>query len=290
MPSPLHEALLELFRNRPQLAPELLQQALHVEVPPYSEVRIESVDLSELQPAEYRADLVILLYRGEAVLGIVVEAQLEVDPRKLFSWPHYATGVRARFRCPVYVLVVAVEERVARWAAQAMELGGGNVYRVQVLGPDGVPVVTDPQAARAAPELAVLSAMAHGAERDTERAVQIALAALAGSIALDDARAKLYGDLVYLALSEAARKALQSMDPAKYEYQSEFARHYVAEGLAQGRVEGKVELVMKLLVRRFGPLPEEAEQRVRAASVEELDSFAERVLTAQSLEQVLAPL
>ena len=49
------------------------------------------------------------------------------------------------------------------------------------------------------------------------------------------------------------------MDPAKYEYQGEFARRYVAEGRAegrtQGRVEGKVELVLKLLVRRFGPLP-----------------------------------
>ena len=33
------------------------------------------------------------------------------------------------------------------------------------------------------------------------------------------------------------------MDPAKYEYQSEFARRYFAEG----KVEGKAELVLKLL-------------------------------------------
>jgi hypothetical protein len=77
------------------------------------------------------------------------------------------------------------------------------------------------------------------------------------------------------------------MDPAKYEYQSEVARRYVAEGItkgrAEGRAEGKVELVLKLLARCFGPLPQGAEERVRAASIEELDTFAERVLSAESL-------
>jgi hypothetical protein len=37
MPSQLHEALLLLFRNRPSLAPELLRDALHVELPEYTE-------------------------------------------------------------------------------------------------------------------------------------------------------------------------------------------------------------------------------------------------------------
>jgi hypothetical protein len=61
MPSQLHEALLSLFRNRPELAPELLRDALHIQLPAYSEARIESADLTDLQPAAYRADLVVLL-------------------------------------------------------------------------------------------------------------------------------------------------------------------------------------------------------------------------------------
>lgn len=60
MPSQLHEALLLLFRNRPALAPELLRDALHVELPAYTETRIESAELTDVQPAEYRADLVVL--------------------------------------------------------------------------------------------------------------------------------------------------------------------------------------------------------------------------------------
>lgn len=69
MPSRLHEALLLLFRNRPELAPELLNQALGIKLPDHTEVRIESTDLSEFPPTEYRADLVVLLCDGKPVLG-----------------------------------------------------------------------------------------------------------------------------------------------------------------------------------------------------------------------------
>lgn len=89
MPSQLHEALLQLFRNRPELAPELLRDALDQEVPPYTEARIYSAELNEVQPTEYRADLVILLFNREPVLGIVVEVQLSCDERKQYVWPVY---------------------------------------------------------------------------------------------------------------------------------------------------------------------------------------------------------
>jgi hypothetical protein len=53
MPSQLHEVSLQLFRNRPSLAPELLRDALGVELPAFTETRIDSADLAEVQPAEY---------------------------------------------------------------------------------------------------------------------------------------------------------------------------------------------------------------------------------------------
>ena len=52
---------------------------------------------------------------------------------------------------------------------------------------------------------------------------------MAASVGLDAERSTLYFDLVADSLSEAARKVLQGMDPTKYEYQSEFARRYVAK-------------------------------------------------------------
>ncbi len=190
--------------------------------------------------------------------------------------------------CPLHV---TVRESVARWAARSIELGGGNRFTALVLGPSGVPEVTDEKEAHGDPELAVLSAMAHGKDRETTRAVRIAVAAMAASVGLDLERSTLYFDLVAASLSTAARKALQSMDPTTYEYQSAFAKRYLKLGLrkgeAKGRAEGRAELVLKQLAARFGPLPEGTEQRVRRASIAQSDILAERLLTAPTLEAAL---
>jgi predicted transposase YdaD len=105
----------------------------------------------------------------------------------------------------------------------------------------------------------------------------------------------LYFDLVFNALSEAARRALQTMDLAKYEYQSDFAKRYVAQGQAegeakgraQGEMSGRIALVIKLLTRRFGPLTDAARTQITGASIEELDAIGERSLTAQTLQEAL---
>jgi hypothetical protein len=283
MPSQLHEALLLLFRNRPTLAPELLRDALHVDLPEYTEARIDSADLTDVQPAEYRADLVVLLWRGEPVLGIVVEVQLSADERKFFVWPAYVANLRARLKCPVCLLVVTADEATARWACRSVDLGGANRFTPLVLGPSGVPEVTDPAQALADPELAVLSAMAHGEDADTKKSVQIAVAAQLASIGLDEDRSKLYVDLVLNALSHAARRELQTMDLAKYEYQSDFAKRYVA----QGRLEGRAAMVIKLLTHRFGPLTDSVTTQVTNSSLEELDAIGDRLLTAPSLQEAL---
>ena len=97
MPSQLHEALLLLFRNRPGLAPDLLRDVLHLDLPLFTDARIDSADLTEVQPAEYRADLVILLLDGVPVYGIVVEAQLSPRTSASVSCGRCTSpGLRAR--------------------------------------------------------------------------------------------------------------------------------------------------------------------------------------------------
>lgn len=221
MPSQLHEAHLLLFRNQPALAAQLIREALGAELPEFREARVECATLTELQPAEYRADLVIqLLFRDRPVHGIIVEVQLSVDERKRYVWPAYAANLRARFRCPVSLLVVTADESVARWAAQRVEMGGIYHFTPYVLGPSQVPQIADEARARENPELAVLSAMAHGRDADPERAVEIALAAQGASVSLDLDRKKIYLDLILNSLGEAARAALKKMDARTYEYQS----------------------------------------------------------------------
>ena len=72
------------------------------------------------------------------------------------------------------------------------------------------------------------------------------------------------------------------MNSLGYEYQSDFARRYVAEGRA--------EVVLRLLTLRFGALAEEIQLRIRGAQDAQWDAMVERLLTAQTLEAVLSPL
>lgn len=292
MPSPLHEALLFLFRNRPTLAPDLLRDALQADwLPSYAEARIDSADLTNLQPAEYRADLVVRLMSDNdvSVHGIIVEVQLSIDKRKPFVWPSYVANLRARLEAEVSLLVVAADEATARWAATLTHLGGGNWFAPFVLAPSRVPEIVDQGRAQRDPELAVLSAMAHGSGADSSKAARIAAAAADASLGLDENRSRLYLDLVLASLSEAARRELQNMDPAKYEYQSDFAKRYVAQGRQEGELKGRADLVVRQLTLRFGALGDDVLARISTASVEELDAIGERLLMAQSLQEAVGP-
>jgi hypothetical protein len=125
----------------------------------------------------------------------------------------------------VSLVIITIEESVARWAAQPIELGAGRVVP-SVLGPDNIPVITDLLQAEENVELAVLSAVVHGNDNDVVCAARIAAAAIVASAGLDEDRATLYVDLILKTLSEDAQRALSSMKPVKWEYMSEFARHY----------------------------------------------------------------
>jgi hypothetical protein len=143
--------------------------------------------------------------------------------------------------------------------------------------------VTDAVQAQGDPELAVLSAIAHGHDADIHKAAQIARAARLASDCLDEDRSVLYLDLIMASLSAAARGELEIMKPAGYEFQSDFARHHFARGQAQGRAA----LVLKQLTRRFGPLTQQVEARIAEASIAQLDEIGERLLTAQTLDEAL---
>ncbi|MDE0459673.1 MAG: Rpn family recombination-promoting nuclease/putative transposase [Chromatiales bacterium] len=61
-----------------------------------------------------------------------------------------------------------------------------------------------------------------------------------------------------------------------------------AEGREEGRAEGQAGIVLRLLELRFGVLPDAVRDRVRGASAAELEAWAEAVLVAASLDEVLA--
>jgi hypothetical protein len=278
-----HEILVDLFKNRPALGPELLAEALGVEVPRYTEATIKSIDITQIRPAEYRADVVVLLLDdGVPVYVLIIEVQFGVDRDKPWVWPEYTMGSRAKYRCPAGLLVVAPDPEVAAWCAQPIETGiPGFVLVPPVLGREAVPIVTDPAEAARRPELAVLSAMAHG---EGEHGAAIGAATLPAIRELPDELRGFYGDLVYNALNEAARRALEAMMKG-YQYQSDFAKKYVAEGEASARTRD----VLTVLRARGVAVPDAARERILAQrDPERLEHWLERAALAVSVDVVLS--
>ena len=286
MPSFDHEVLVELFRNRPELACDLLASCAGI---PKRAARAElgSIDLSQVVPVEYRADAVVLLRDLEDAItsAIVVEIQRQTDTAKRTSWPQYVTALRARLDAPVVLLVVTPEPAVARWARQPIETGHPGFTLVPIVIELGeVPRIIDERRAREAPELAVLSALGH---RDAEAA----RAALAGISVLPNELASLYWDLVLSALPSQLRKMIGGHVIKNYEYQSEFARTYYGQGRTEGRAEGQRSAIVQIARARFTAITAEDEAFVNAVTdIDELQRLVVEVATAPSYEAFQAKL
>jgi hypothetical protein len=215
------------------------------------------------------------------------------DPKKRLSWPAYVTVARAVHGCPAALLVVAPDPAVAGWCAEPIETGvPGFVLRPPVLRRTAVPVVTDPGEAARRPELGVLSALAHG---DTEQGATIAAAVLPAIRELDEDRGRFYHDLVYNSLNEAARRSLEAMMKG-YEYQSDFAKKYVAQGRTEGRAEGRIEgrteaaarNVLTVLEARGLAVPDAARERILSQKdPERLERWLKKAVVAASIAAVL---
>ena len=59
-------------------------------------------------------------------------------------------------------------------------------------------------------------------------------------------------------------------------------------GRAEGRAEGEAKILIRLLERRFGVLPNAILARVAAADVDSLDRWVDRVMDACDLDSVFA--
>lgn len=287
MPSIAHEALVALFQHRPALAAELLDASFGMDVPEHARACLESGALSEIGPVEFRADAVVVLRDGEdrdgiPVMAVIVEVQRRRDTGKRRSWPMYVAALHARLRCPVVLLVVCPHRTVAAWCAQPISLGHpGFVLSPLVAGPDAIPVIDQPAAARADPELAVLSALAHPTD-----AVIDALAE--GLDALDPDIALLYTGYVLELLPGAAKHHLEDlMATQAFTYTSEFTRRYVDQGRAEGQAEGRAaaeaESVLRVLAARGIAVSDEVRDRVTSCSDhDQLAEWLRRAVTATS--------
>ncbi len=298
MPSLLHESLIELVRGEPRFAADLVTKLLHVEVPDFAEARLADSALNEVIPVEYRADAVVVLVNPAPVFGVIIEAQREPDPRKRFTWPVYVTTARAHHECPFILIVVTPSQATATWSEQPIPIGGTMVHRPYVVGPDGIPKITDRERALHQPQLALLSLLAHG-QGDVDIAVAIAQAVAAAIEGFPDDQRQLYSGMIESALSNAAREEL-AMAPQAHRLFSDSQRRSFAEGEAKGKVEGKAEgkvegkaegkadSVLKVLAQRGIAITDTQRRQItECMNLELLDSWMDRILSVTSIDELL---
>lgn len=134
----------------------------------------------------------------------------------------------------------------------------------------------------------------------------VAQTVMAAVVGLDRERVRLYVDLALSSLNEAARHALEElMRSGTYEYQSDFARTYVAqgreEGLQEGRQAGRQEglqeglcrgervALLEVLDARGLKVDAAARQRILACTQpSQLKRWLRRAVTVQSVQELFA--
>ncbi|KAB2909710.1 MAG: hypothetical protein F9K40_03735 [Kofleriaceae bacterium] len=286
-----------MLRAEPKLVALLLEEVLGVAVPPFEGAETSEADFSQTLPAEFRADLVVILRDAEhaPVMAIVVEVQRKRDEAKRRAWPLYVAALHARMNTPCCLLVLAANDGIARWASAAITtLQPCSPFHPLVVGPSSVPRVSAERAHRE-PHLAVLSALVHG---DGPGGLDIVLAAIDAVTDMDEQRGRLFFDLILAALSAATRALLEAeMQPGKYEYKSDFARKYFNAGREEGRAEALHAVrtsLLHLAMHRVPTLRDDLRQRIASCSdVERLSATiveVGRATDATAIERLLGEL
>lgn len=281
MPTTEHELPLDMVRNRPQLAPDILRTVFQMDLPESGKAELNSESFREVEPPELRCDATVMLDKPDDGFahGIIVESQLRYDKRKTLTWPAYLTSLRMRHKCPVTLLVICPDQATARACAAPIHLGHPRwILEPLVFYPGMLPPITDLEEARRIPELAALSAPLHADGPDAEAVLVSAARALGEG---NGANYRQYYDFMRAKLSDAARKLLEdTVDTKNYEWQSDWAKSHIAEG--------KAEAILLVLESRDIAVPNDIRERVTGCTdTEQLDRWVKRAAAVDSAEELL---
>ena len=242
-----------------------------------------------------RPDMVARLMNGS-----IFHLELQAGPDARLDWrmlEYYGPISELNDGAPVTQLVLHLGERGRDKPAGIAHPNLNFAYHVRYIGDlDSRPLLDSP-----APEDAVLAILCRCDDiRERVRRILARLAPLPRRERAD-AAAKL---LILSQLRRATpvvKEELETMaiqfNIKEHPYLSEIFAQGLAEGEAAGREEGeakgRAEALLRLVERRRVIVPEEAERRIRAATVADLDRWLDAVLdatdlTADSLDAILA--
>jgi hypothetical protein len=279
MPSMTHEAPIELIRQHPGLAVELLQAMTDVKVPEDVSVTLGATDMSATVPVQYTADMLVVISdvaSGEPVLSVIIEPQLRDDETKRFSWPVYVTDARRVSKCPAAVLLVLCPDPLeAEKCRQIIHTGHP--------GFDLIPVIIDPLSSPGrdggSPYLTIFAACMGAIDMATEAGAHLVLSAIRDTAAGAGDQKRMTTIIMSLAPDDA-RPILEAMMAT-----TEFKRTIVDRIYEQGKA---AYLLRALRSRGLEPSEAQQEQIASCADEAQLDRWFDRAMTATSVTEVFA--
>lgn len=251
---------------------------------------------------ERRLDLVVEVEstRGEAEV-LVVHVEVEARARKAMGrrmW-RYAMQLRLRHRKPVVPIVLYLRGGPADVAAVTVEerfeeqhLASFTYFAFGLSRSDAPKYLERPE-----PLAWALAALMRRRELSLARHKYSCLQTIARA-ALDDAGRFLLVNCVetYVQLDDKTREEYEKLlaeDPSQevrimeMTWADTLEAKGVEKGIEKGRLEGMRALLLGMLERRFGPLPDKTRKRLGAIdSSEELSKLGDRVLDARSLDDL----
>ncbi|MEV2197299.1 hypothetical protein [Streptomyces phaeochromogenes] len=296
MVSPPHEAMHRIFQEYPELFTGV-SRVLGLDFAPPTSVTAMPTDLTEARPVERRVDTLLRFdcdgSAGEDSFLLAIESQGKKDPDKPASWAYYLSFLCSKYKMPVLLLVVCQDRHTAEWAAQPVSLSPRQwpalTLRPLVAGPQNMPVITDPDEARADLALATLSAITHAKDPDVGEILKALSTALQG---VAEAVADPIVEFTAQGLGGNRRavelwRNLVAVDLSFYKsWMSEEIRD---EGRAEARVQTATEDILLVLETRGLDVPDEVRERVTGCDDPDLlRRWLTNAVTAPSAKEIFA--
>ncbi|MGW4275696.1 hypothetical protein ACWEGQ_25865 [Streptomyces seoulensis] len=286
MVSSSHEAMHRIFQDYPGLFSRV-SEALSIPFPQATAVSVLPNDVTETKPVDRRIDTLLRIdTQDHGPFLLAVEAQKKKDPEKPASWGYYLAYLRSKYRLPPLLLVVCQDRATAEWATRPEPIGFFSwpslTVRPIVAGPHNMPVITDPEEARADLALTALAAITHAAGPE----VGAILKAL--STALRDVPEDVADPII-----EFTAQGLGDR-PAKHLWRNlvavdlSFYKSYLSEEIRdEGRAQGRAEDVLLVLEQRGVEVSREVRRRVtECADHDVLRTWLTRAVTVAKAEEI----
>ena len=253
---------------------------------------IEALNIEFTAVEERRSDLLFRLSDGSI---LHIEFQSVNDPRMVFRMGRYICLIGERYRCRVRQIVLYTGLERLRMAARA-DLGDTILaYELH----DIREFESDDLLRSGRPGDYALALLASGGDRNLHRIL------LQAAKLPPHARGKMLMQLKVFSglrkLEDRLKMEVNQMGTALYIKDHGILREIhekgfqegeakgEAKGLIKGEAKGMAIVLAELLRSKFGSLPRWANARLRGARPAQLERWAKKVLTADSIEAVLGP-